>query len=272
MKESIKVLIVFFAIFILASPVFSAPIRGGAVTHYTDDPNTVTYEMKKGWNLVPALPPATDVKYDNTCNDTFTNTLSGNKNFPYMWIYVPTVNSWTGIDSKGNQIASGTYQNPYQRWQDDYSVPFYYAVFGNYFVYSIKDCEISLDLTHYAVSTVESVAQQVDELMAKSKLQFAKGYNFVMIHPQFEGKKMKDVFGDCNVDKFYGWEPYNQVWSPNGVPSVPVESIFDTEQGRTWEFPANSAGNIMLMHFKQQCTLQLLPKEPVVPNVPQLPG
>jgi len=165
----------------------------------------------EGWNLVPTG-TTTDVL--GQCPNTFLASF----------FYSPLDNQYFG-GQIGSSIT-GTMAN-YSSYESTHITPS--TVGSVVWMYASKGCQLD-----YELSTENAVNKKL----------FA-GWNFLAVTPSYVGYSMNEVISDCDVEKFYNWNSFNQNWERVDITSPSMDN----------EIVSTGVGTNLIVKVAGECTL-----------------
>jgi hypothetical protein len=202
---------------------------------YDTGTKQLTYNLGKGWNLLPIGIEGPPVLADNSAAGAV-----------YVWIS-PLKRYAGGIVKDGSVSNSGDYSEALLNMKD-YSP-------SAMWVYLKKDITFS----SYAITSPEFMTGEG----VPKKL--AKGWNFVVVWPYMTGIKFNELMGDCSITKMNTWNSAGQRW---GQPTSSTEAANQMKSMNN-PFSDLDVGKTILLYAESECEIRITPGEAMTP--PALP-
>ena len=203
-----------------------------AATHsYDTGTKQLTFNMKKGWNLLPVGIEGPPVFADNTSMGA-------------VFIWIPVSGKYAGgIVKDGSVVSNDDYSQQIEAMKD-------YAPFSMW-VYLKRD----VSFTSYAITNQKVLTGE------GAPTRLAKGWNFVAIWPFMVGLDVQDLFANCTITKANMWNAETQGWQQ--------PSSTQAAQNMSSQVRESDVGETMLVYAASACELSLVEKEAMTP--PALP-
>jgi len=207
-------------------------IAFAATYSYDADTKQLTYNLKKGWNLLPIGFEGPPVFADNSTAGAV-----------YVWIS-PLGRYIGGIVKDGSVESNDDYSQTLETMKD-------YAPFAMW-VYLKRD----ITVTSYEITSPELARGEG----APTKL--AQGWNFVAVWPFMVGMGIQDLFGDCTITKANQWMAETQSWQQ--------ASSTQAAQNMSGTIRDYDVGSTMIVYATSECDLDFVGTEAITP--PPLPA
>lgn len=176
---------------------------------YDESNNKISYDvelqLREGWNLIPA-----------TCNTGVPEIQSAN--IQTMFVYSPDLNEYINVYHKSTFLNENVLGSEEE-----------YFCSAGWWAYVTKP---------------STFMYRTDYIPKTEDRQLMKGWNFVIITPDFEGKKFHELKGNCKFTKLYSFERANQKWYD-----------FSAQMGNTEPYYPNSIGGISLVKSENSCKM-----------------
>lgn len=169
----------------------------------------VTYNIGKGWNLVPLkfLAEASgrfwgNFKEGKTCEQNI---------FQNVWYYSPIRGGYYHIPVMDDWIAPKTRNN--EVLLKEFKAKYYHIYSGSAWVYSSENCILEGDDGTSLVSGNYGDAEQ-EKGYRHTELVLKAGWNFVPVDIRMVAyeKSLKDLFDSCSPQKFYKYDKAKNKW------------------------------------------------------------
>ena len=151
----------------------------------------ITIQIKKGWNLVPAI------IFAGTEEANVDITLTG-KDMPYIYLYIPDKNKYLLVSKDGFETEEG--QSIHQEMASSRDAKLIYGRLNGMWIYAKKAGTIKIK--NY--DSLENSLPDVDEYY------FEPFWQFAVISPYLKGKTLNEVKNDCVFSKIVKWDNANQ--------------------------------------------------------------
>lgn len=204
---------------------------------YDDTTYSLEMNIQKGWNIIPSG-----------------GYFESQDCLKAGWIWSPTNNKYLGgttnspsADPEITRIISEDTTNNYLYAQS------YGAYVGGMWAYSTCSQKYTKNFQF----------NYQDEL---NKYKLAKGWNFMTITPAMVGMKMKDLFANCELTGYNGWDATNQQWalSTKELMDNTIASI----QTIDTPLPQNNIGQVLLVRVANECNLSKGSSSITPPSLP----
>lgn len=232
------------AVLMLSSVAFGQALQ--TYGDYSAETGKLTFQVFKGWNVIPLIDMGRRDGYTNTCG------YSNDKDFSIKAAYYfsPLKEKYYGVTVKDGKTTN-TPPESNDVFTGEKNLAYYHAMYGGWWMYSSKNCRIETKLDTQTDSQVNFKARNPT---------IKKGWNFFTIQPFMVGKNMKEMLANCNVAKGNYWNPSkgqrgggtnDQGWHYDDdfvVRSVPTSAS---------PIPANAVGATYLLKFGSDCRLNI---------------
>ena len=206
-------------------------IAFAAIYSYDTSTKQITYNLKKGWNLIPMGIEGPSVLADNDTAGA-------------VYIWIPLLERYAG-----GVVRNGTVTN-----NDDYSQTL--EMLRDYapsamWIYLKKDVTV----TTYEI-TNQSLLTTDEDIPTK----LAKGWNFIAIWPFMSGMDVEDLFSDCTITKANQWSAETQNWQQ--------ASSTQAAQNMSGSIRDYDVGSTMLVYAASECELNFVGEAMTPPPLP----
>jgi hypothetical protein len=230
-----KIILILGLVLLVSSVVFAG--------NYNPETYEYTWDLKQGWNLVPAINTFPPEGYSNTA-DFFSQC-----NLGYFFMWNPIVKEYFG----GNYLTSKTVGTPVT----DTTILSTNQIAGAYWIYSNNYCNLNNTWGTYPMSWSDDYKPQVE-----TTLRLVEGWNFIAINPYMIGTTLPEVYSSCDVVKANHWDATSQNWMAQA--SIP-EFVTANEQPIT----KDNVGQVFVVKVASDCYLNYgsgTISPPVLPN------
>ncbi len=227
-----KIFIIFISLLLLGTCVTAL---GSGIT-WTGDQKTgkgrISFDIQEGWNLVPLkMLNEMSGQYWNNFRDGIT-TCSQDTSWD-IWMHSPVTNryeffvsdDWGAPDTRNNYFLQNEFRSKY-----------FHAHAGSGWIFSASDCKLSIPATgpypNYKLDssgTYSADGDQPSKIHRYGDLVIKKGWNFVAYDTWMVGKKLSEIFSDCEITKRNSWDAKNQEWKLSGAEMNVTEETLNSK-------------------------------------------
>jgi len=193
-----KKLILPIAILLLVGIIVMVLVSADFIQNYNSVDNTVTFNFKKaGWYLLSPRASYVDPRCDNS------------DSIRAVWIWLPSQQRYVGVNTERSSGSSSSDDG--KLFESEISSGYFKEGLSSVWIYLSRPCTISFKF----------------HSSNQNSIKLAKGWNFLLVNPLYNGKSLNELKGDCNIVKAYGWNADVGGWSKIGLSLNDANSRFD---------------------------------------------
>lgn len=184
----------------------------------------MSFNLKKGWNMVPAFGGTEGTDYGGSC---------GEKGFPIAFMLNP-------LNKKYFLMGPYSETSDYRSFAEQ---GYYAAYYAGIWLYVSEDCDIWMK-----------------DFIGPSNFKMAQGWQFVAKRKWADDF---DVFKNCNIEKFNKWDNEAKKWAytPSSTAVTDIQNTFNqAEIGEVFTVKFSSECNLDEMEI----TSNIMPQPPAV--------